>query len=141
MCLMGLVSCGGGGDVGSGGDVVGGIVGGVENEMVRVDIAAGSVVESPLLVTGEARGVWFFEGVFPVELVDADNVVIAKGLAQAKSDYMTDEFVEFEADLSFVTQADSGTLILKKDNPSGLPENDAQVEIPVKFGSKSLYEI
>jgi hypothetical protein len=27
----------------------------------------------------------------------------------------------------------SGSLILSKDNPSGLPENDAKIVIPVKF--------
>ena len=52
---------------------------------------------------------------------------------------MTEEFVPFSAVLEFVTptagdpELNRGTLILQKDNPSGLPEHDDALEIPVVF--------
>lgn len=91
-------------------------------------------VTSPLKVTGEARGTWYFEASFPVKLTDTNGTVIATGIAQAQSDWMTEEFVPFEAQLEFTTpQTDTGTLILQRDNPSSLPEHDASISIPVRF--------
>jgi hypothetical protein len=95
---------------------------------------SGDIVKSPLEIKGEARGNWFFEASFPVVLIGSDEKIITQGIATAKSDWMTENFVPFEAKLEFSTPAVSeGFLILKKDNPSGLPENDAEVKIPVQF--------
>ena len=94
-----------------------------------------STVESPLTITGEARGYWYFEASFPVFLVDWDGRIIAQGIATAKSEWMTENFVPFEAKLEFVVDpqvySNRGALILQKDNPSGLPEHDDALEIPV----------
>src|SRR3989338_6962652 len=46
-------------------------------------------IESPLTITGEARGNWFFEASFPVVLTNWDGLIFAQGVAQAKSDWMT----------------------------------------------------
>ena len=93
-----------------------------------------AVVVSPLEIKGEARGTWFFEASFPVELLDENGKVIATGIAQAKSDWMTENFVPFELKLEFQKpETKKGNLILRKDNPSGLPENDDQFRIPVRF--------
>ena len=96
-----------------------------------------STVESPLTITGEARGYWYFEASFPVVLVDWDGRIIAQGIATAKDEWMTEEFVPFEATLTFVVDknvySNRGALILQKDNPSGLPEYDDALEIPVLF--------
>lgn len=96
---------------------------------------AGAVVTSPLMVTGRAKGTWFFEASLPVKLVDATGLVIAATPGQAQSDWMTEAMVPFKAELTFTasTTATSGYLIIAKDNPSGLPENAAAVRIPVKF--------
>lgn len=93
------------------------------------------VISSPLTIKGTARGSWFFEASFPVVLTDWDGKIIAQGVAQAKSNWMTTDFVPFEATLKFVVDkasySNKGSLILKKDNPSGLPEHDDALEIPV----------
>ena len=92
------------------------------------------VVSSPLQVSGEAYGTWYFEASFPIELRDANNNLVTQAIAQAQSDWMVEDFVAFEAMLTFgQPQTPAGRLILKKDNPSGLPEFDQQVEIPVRF--------
>ena len=93
------------------------------------------VIKSPLIIKGEARGNWFFEGSFPVMLTNWDGLIIAEGIAKAQGDWMTTEFVPFTATLEFKTPTykNNGSLILKKDNPSVLPEHDAALEIPVLF--------
>ena len=99
-----------------------------------------SVVVSPLLLSGSAAG-WYFEGSFTVELVDSSGNIIAQGPATAIGDWMTTDFVPFTANLTFTnpyTAGDPesekvGKIILRKDNPSGLPENDDFLEIPVRF--------
>jgi hypothetical protein len=96
------------------------------------------VVESPLIIEGEARGSWFFEGVFPIMLLDSNGNAIARHFAQVQGEWMTEDFVQFKAQIEFEKPATTtGTLILEKDNPSGLPENDAKIEIPVRFNSQS----
>lgn len=115
----------------------------IGNTLEKTDLI---VLESPLpnseikktfTVTGKARGYWFFEASFPIYLTDWDGKIIAQGYATAKGDWMTTEFVPFTASLSYDSADISGqyskrgSLILKKDNPSGLPENDDALEIPV----------
>lgn len=92
-------------------------------------------IASPLVVTGEARGSWYFEATFPLALVDWDGLIIAEGYAEAKGEWMTENFVPFEGKLMFKAPAykNYGTLILWKSNPSGLPEHDDALEIPVLF--------
>ena len=83
---------------------------------------------------GSALGTWYFEGSFPVVLEDMKGNVIAQGPATAKGDWMSTSSVPFSAVLSWTsTAATSGVLILKKDNPSGLPENDQEISFPVVF--------
>lgn len=94
-----------------------------------------TTVSSPINVSGEARGSWYFEGSFPVVLIDAKGKVLARGIAKAQTNWMTSDFVTFKATLSFVRQplGSTGRVILQKDNPSGLPQNDAYAEVPVTF--------
>jgi len=92
-----------------------------------------STIESPLMVKGKAKGTWYFEASFPVELIDADGNVLVTVPAEAQSDWMTTDFVDFEATLSFKTRATTGFLIFRKDNPSGLPQFDDEVRIPIRF--------
>ena len=91
-------------------------------------------VTSPLQIRGEARGFWFFEATFPLALLDADGNRIATGYAQAQTDWMTESFVPFAADLAFEPpKTPTGTLILEKQNASGLPEHADELRIPVCF--------
>lgn len=90
-------------------------------------------VASPLIVTGSARGPWYFEASFPVSLYDANDVLVAQAPAQAQGDWMTEEFVPFAVTLAYSADTETGTLVLQNDNPSGLPENDKEVRIPVTF--------
>ncbi|MCF6276861.1 MAG: GerMN domain-containing protein [Candidatus Magasanikbacteria bacterium] len=99
----------------------------------------GSTISSPLEITGEARGYWFFEGDFPVSLEDSNGYVIATGFATAGGDWMTEEMVPFTSNLVYVTpMSNNGVLVLTKDNPSGLPENDDELRIPIIFDKSTI---
>lgn len=99
-----------------------------------------AVITSGSSVAGQARG-WYFEGSFPVELRDSTGTLLVQGPATAQSDWMTNNFVPFALTLIFTNPYQTGdpesekvgTLILRNDNPSGLPENDKSISIPVRF--------
>lgn len=96
--------------------------------------SSGDTITSPLTVTGEARGTWYFEASFPIDVVDANNVVLGTGVAQAQSDWMTTNFVAYTATITFTTPSTAtGEIVLKKDNPSGEPQNDDELRIPIVF--------
>lgn len=95
----------------------------------------GDRITSPLTIAGEARGQWFFEASFPVVLTNWDGLIIAQGIATADGSWMTTDFVPFTAVLEFTKPEynERGTLILHKDNPSGLPEHDDAFEYAIRF--------
>src|SRR3989344_2842343 len=108
--------------------------------LIKVELPfPGAVVGKEFSVVGQARGYWFFEASFPVELLDKDGKVLATGIAQAQADpdtgeinWMTENFVRFKADLRVpLSYIGLAALVLHKDNPSGLPENDASMSFPI----------
>jgi hypothetical protein len=119
----------------------------VGNELEKRDLIRLSsprpnmTIGSPLTISGEARGYWYFEASFPVILTDWDGKIIASHYATAQGEWMTEDFVPFTSNLTFESPYKEGdpdfmkrgTLILAKDNPSGLPEHDDALEIPVIF--------
>jgi|RhiMetdeSRZDD1v2_1073273.scaffolds.fasta_scaffold1231981_2 immunoglobulin-like protein involved in spore germination len=93
-----------------------------------------AIIQSPLTLEGRARGPWFFEASFPVYLLDAGGDTVAMIPATAQGEWMTREFVPFKATLTFTPPASpTGTLVLAKDNPSGLPEHAAELRVPIRF--------
>ena len=94
-------------------------------------------VSSPLVIKGQARGNWFFEGSFPVILTNWDGLIIAEGFATAQGEWMTTEYVPFTASLTYTLPADipyrRGFLILKKDNPSGESKFDNSLELMINL--------
>jgi len=108
-----------------------------QNDMIRVSTPLpNAVVGSPLIVRGEARGGWYFEASFPIKILDANGKVLAQAPAQAQGEWMTTNFVPFEGTLTFSKPTTAtGTLVLEKDNPSGLPQNAQEVRIPVRFSA------
>lgn len=91
-----------------------------------------AVTGKSFAVIGQARGPWFFEASFPIVLLDSEGNELAVAVAQAEGEWMTEEFVPFRADIT-VPESYTGpaALLLKKDNPSGLPEHDASVSFPI----------
>ena len=109
-----------------------------DSEDIAVDpvefVDADSSLYPALIVSGEARGFWYFEASFPIEL-RVGTTTLTTAIATADGDWMTEDFVPFSTTIQY-DESYSGrtaTLILRKDNPSGLPEHDASVEIEVEL--------
>ncbi|HMQ02249.1 MAG TPA: Gmad2 immunoglobulin-like domain-containing protein [Candidatus Doudnabacteria bacterium] len=113
---------------------------GTEEETISTDMiqvgypTSGESVTSPFELRGLARGPWYFEATFSAELLDANGNQLAEIPVMAQGEWMTEEFVPFQAIINFPTpETATGTLILHKANASGLPEHDDKVEIPLNF--------
>lgn len=112
-----------------------------EHPLIRItEPQPNDEVSFPLKVSGEARGNWYFEGDFPLLVFDKSGEELAGSYATAQGEWMTENFVPFEGMIESIKTPSSltGLITFKKDNPSGLPEHDDQVEIPVRFESMTV---
>jgi len=107
----------------------------VDNTMIKVaQPQVGQFISSPLTIKGQAKGPWFFEASFPIVLTDEEGNEISTVVATAQDDWMTEDMVDFEAELIFdKPDSNKGFLIFRKDNPSGLAENDDSITLPIFF--------
>jgi hypothetical protein len=112
----------------------------IGNELEKQDLIRitsprpNQTIESPLTITGEARGFWFFEADFPVKIYDGNNKLLGVAVAQSQGEWMTENFVPFAATLDFsFSGTKKGVLVLEKDNPSGLAQNADELRVPVVF--------
>ncbi len=96
----------------------------------------GELIESPLIVEGEARGTWYFEGDFPVKILDENGSVLAYGYASHTSgEWMTENYVPFRGEVKFSNpNSAEGFVVFSQDDPSGMSRKVHSVSIPVKFG-------
>ncbi len=97
----------------------------------------GDTITSPVQIRGQAVGTWFWEGTFSAEVTDDDGVILGNGFItnQPGTEWMTEALVPFTGEVEFTVPKDAviGKLLLRKANPSALPENNAELEIPVRF--------
>lgn len=114
----------------------------IGNELEKTDLIRissprpNTTIQSPIKITGEARGKWFFEASFPIRIYDSDGKELGTAIAEAKAEWMTENFVPFEAMLEFeAPPTTKGALVLQKDNPSGVSEFDDKLVVPVVFGA------
>jgi hypothetical protein len=107
----------------------------VLRDKIRIDTPRPiSKVTNPLSIKGEARGSWFFEASFTANILDQNGVILGTGIMTAEGEWMTEEFVPFSGELVFDTPTgERGELVLQKNNPSGLPEHDESLIVPVRF--------
>jgi translocator protein len=110
-----------------------------KEDLIQIEnLRANDTIISPLLIKGKARGFWFFEADFPIRLYDANGQLVATTIARTQSNWMTEDFVPFSAELKFEKpKTKSGTLVLEKDNPSGFAENADELRIPILFAEKT----
>jgi len=106
----------------------------IQSDVILTSIKANDIISSPLTIEGQARGGWFFEASFPVQLVDASGNVLAQIPLQTTEDWMTENYIHFKSEMTFNSGTNTaGKLVFRKDNPSGLPQNDKSFEVPVRF--------
>jgi hypothetical protein len=97
--------------------------------------AADALIVSPVTVQGTVTGGgWFFEGSFPVHVLDSNGMVIGRGVAQAQGDWTSTSSVPFTALVTYtMPKGADGRIVLLKDNPSGDAGNDLSLSIPVRY--------
>lgn len=104
------------------------------NEILLSNPRPNQKIPSPLKIQGKAIGMWYFEGRFSAELYDKNNILLGNAILTAQGEWMTEEFVPFEGSLKFEKpESQNGKLIIKNANPSGLPENEKALTVPVNF--------
>lgn len=106
-----------------------------EEILILNNFRENDLLESGFIVEGKIKDAFFFEGVFPIEIQDSNGFTLGKTFVNAQTDWMTSDYVEFKTEpLIFDKKENSnGYLVFKKDNPSGLPENDKEIKIKVRF--------
>ncbi len=94
-----------------------------------------TIISSPILLQGRARGNWFFEASFPVEIVDMNGNLLHIGIATAQNEnWMTTDFVPFTASLELENDFQGpAIMILNKNNPSDYRELDDALIVPVNI--------
>lgn len=93
---------------------------------------AHEVVTHNFTVEGKARGGWYFEASFPIEVTSSDGKVLATAVGHAQGEWMTELFVPFNANIQISsTYHGPATIVLKKDNPSGISEKDGSLSFSV----------
>lgn len=102
---------------------------------IIVNITDEQSVTSPLTITGQAIGPWYFEATAPVDVVNWDGLIIGSGYIEAESDWMTENFVPFSATLNYSYSENNpdGWIIIRNANASGEPQFDKAIEIPVQL--------
>ena len=94
-----------------------------------------NTMSCPLIIKGSVSGVWFFEAGFTVQLV-SDQGTVATFLARAIEDnWMTEQPVNFlaEYDCAQCPENTNLELRLQKSNPSGLPDFDDYISLPISL--------
>lgn len=106
----------------------------MQDMIVVAEPIENDLVTSPLQLSGEARGYWFFEATAPVQVLSLSGDVLGESWVTAQGTWMTESFVPFTGEVSFDPgQETQGYVVFRKQNASGLPENDAEILIPVQF--------
>jgi hypothetical protein len=79
-------------------------------------------------IKGQAKGSWFFEASFPIEIQNQKGDSLKTFIAQATSDWMTENYVPFVADIDLsnlsLKSGNKIKIIFHKDNPSGDASKD-----------------
>ncbi len=102
------------------------------NDIIIDQPLPGASVARSFALTGSARGQWYFEASFPIEVVDVSGNQLFENFVQAQGEWMTTEFVPFSASITIPgNYTGPAKLILHRDNASGLPEHDKSVSIPI----------
>lgn len=95
----------------------------------------GARIGARLRVAGEAPGYWFFEAVLPVELLAEDGRKLIDSYVEAQGEWMTSGPVRFDKTFAVpsVPQPTAATLLLRRNNASGLPEHDAEHRVAIRL--------
>lgn len=95
------------------------------------------IVSSPMTVSGQATGTWFFEDSAPVKVYNSNGTLLGQGtISTVSGNWMTTSSVAFTGTINFSNpNTATGTVVFERSNPSGLPQNAASSTVQVRFAS------
>lgn len=104
----------------------------VHPDLLTFSIVPNAKVHGILSYRGSIKGGYFFEGNIRIIILDADKNVLKESNGIAKSEWMIEGPVDFEGNIDFTGMpSTSGYFRIANDNPSGDPENDKFIDIPI----------
>lgn len=110
----------------------------VKGESIQInDWPSDNTITNPYTITGKVPGSWSNEGTFVIEGIYEGDIGIPGGTATLQGDWKTTGMVPFTATLDFGPHFKAGsklTILLRKANPSGAPQNDDSLAIDVTIG-------
>ena len=105
------------------------------------NIKSGDTVQIGYEMKGQAPGSWYFEGSFPVRVLNIQGEVVSSLVASTSDDWMTENSVPFSVVIDFPLEQESAFVLqFEKSNPSGLEENSdiAKIAISIKPLEKEI---
>jgi hypothetical protein len=102
------------------------------NKLVLDSLKDGDTVDEGFEVKGSVSGSWFFEGSFPVRVLNMQGEIVKSIPVTTQDDWMTEDLVSFSFKLDTQFKGESIVVLrFEKSNPSGLEENDDSVQISI----------
>jgi hypothetical protein len=108
-------------------------ISGDTGNFISFSIAPGAKVSGHTSAVGSIKGAYFFEANAVGKLLDANKNVLKSFPITAVGDWMTADAVAFNTEFDASGITGPGYIRIANDNPSGLPENDRFIDIPVVF--------
>lgn len=110
----------------------------VNPETFTAELNQNDTVTAGQTITGSVPGFWFFEGSFPVDLVDGDGNVFVTVLATSPEDWMTPEIIPFTITLpETLAYTGTGKIVFTRNDPSdgesSIPASETTATILVNF--------
>lgn len=104
---------------------------GKKDDLISFSIFPNTKVHGIVSYRGVIKGAYFFEANILINILDANKKVLKASNAVATTDWMTQP-VSFEGNIDF-TDLPKGKAYFEihNDNPSGLPENNKSILIPI----------
>lgn len=110
------------------------VISGDTENLVSFSIAPNATVANGQVVTGSLQGGYFFEANAIGMFLSADKTILKQFPITATGQWMTTDPVSFSVTLDTSGIASGpGYIRIHNDNPSGAPENDKYIDVPVLF--------
>ena len=94
----------------------------------------GDTVDCNLTIEGRVPSDWFFEGSFPLQIIDEQGNILLTDKITTEEDWMTNKYIDFSKAINCNENCKENiNLKLLKDNPSGLEKYDDFVVIDLKL--------
>ncbi len=100
--------------------------------LILDNIKSGDTVDLGFEVKGSVTGDWFFEGTFPVRVLNQQGEIVETLSAEALEEWTTEEAVPFSFKIDMDLEEESIVVLkFEKSNPSDLEESNDSAEITV----------